>query len=172
MPFLNNLSLLESGYTEIENTLRLLHHILNDSEIKKVVKQSRRAATSKDYYHQHNRLTVSRPAGLADTLDGYRKKDLTIIPKLIAEVYDIVTSGKAYKLNVSASELNLIMRAATIINANEYAITTERQCEKLRTLISVEYPASLLRGWKTSPRTVNNNTIYQFRFRFVNFCSN
>jgi len=38
--------------------------------------------------------------------------------------------------------------------------------------ISVEYPASLLRGWKTSPRTVNNNTIYQFRFRFVNFCSN
>ena len=39
-------------------------------------------------------------------------------------------------------------------------------------LISVEYPASLLRGWKTSPRTVNNNTIYQFRFRFVNFCSN
>src|SRR5450756_1243623 len=25
--------------------------------------------------------------------------------------------------------------------------------------ISVEYPASLLRGWKTSPRTVNNNTI-------------
>jgi len=41
-----------------------------------------------------------------------------------------------------------------------------------RGIISVEYPASLLRGWKTSPRTVNNNTIYQFRFRFVNFCSN
>jgi len=39
-------------------------------------------------------------------------------------------------------------------------------------VLSVEYPASLLRGWKTSPRTVNNNTIYQFRFRFVNFCSN
>src|SRR5665647_662245 len=39
------------------------------------------------------------------------------------------------------------------------------------TFISVEYPASLLRGWKTSPRTINNNTIYQFRFRFVNFCS-
>ena len=36
--------------------------------------------------------------------------------------------------------------------------------------ISVEYPASLPRGWKTSPRTVNNNTIYQFRFLFVNFC--
>ena len=43
---------------------------------------------------------------------------------------------------------------------------------KATAVISVEYPASLLRGWKTSPRTVNNNMIYQFRFRFVNFCSN
>jgi hypothetical protein len=41
-----------------------------------------------------------------------------------------------------------------------------------KNIISVEYPASLLRGWKTSRRTVNNNTIYQFRFRVVNFCSN
>jgi len=26
---------------------------------------------------------------------------------------------------------------------------------------SVEYPASLLQGWKTSPKTVNDNMIYQ-----------
>jgi hypothetical protein len=30
--------------------------------------------------------------------------------------------------------------------------------------ISVEYPASLLRGWKTSQVTVNNNMIHQFHF--------
>ena len=127
--------LLEYDYTEIENTLISLHHILNDSEIKKVIKQSKRAAASKDYYNQHNRVTVSRPSGLADNLDGYRKKDLIIIPKLINEVHDIVSSGDAYKFDVSASELNHIMRAATIINANGFAITTEKQSEKLRTLI-------------------------------------
>lgn len=30
--------------------------------------------------------------------------------------------------------------------------------------ISIEYPASLLREWKTSPVTVNDNMIYQFHF--------
>jgi len=39
-------------------------------------------------------------------------------------------------------------------------------------IISVEYPASLLRGWKTSPVTVNDNMIYQIHFLVVNFCSN
>jgi len=32
-------------------------------------------------------------------------------------------------------------------------------------LISVEYPASLLRRWKTSLVTVNDNIISQFHFR-------
>ena len=39
-------------------------------------------------------------------------------------------------------------------------------------LLSVEYPASLLREWKTSPVTVNDNLIYQVHFLVVNFCSN
>ncbi len=39
-------------------------------------------------------------------------------------------------------------------------------------LISVEYPASLLREWKTSPITVDDNIIYQFHFSVTNFCSN
>ena len=62
--------------------------------------------------------------------------------------------------------------------AAEYVTSSELDTYVLESLLScklddsVEYPASLLRGWKTSPRTVNNNTIYQFRFRFVNFCSN
>ncbi len=38
--------------------------------------------------------------------------------------------------------------------------------------ISVEYPASLLRGWKTSPITVNDNMSSQFHFLIVKSCSN
>ena len=39
------------------------------------------------------------------------------------------------------------------------------------TLISFEYPASLLRGWKLPPVTVDDSIIYQFHFSVVNFCS-
>ena len=39
------------------------------------------------------------------------------------------------------------------------------------TVISVEYPASLLQGWKTFPKTVNDNIIYQVHFLFIDLCS-
>jgi len=32
------------------------------------------------------------------------------------------------------------------------------------TVISFEYPASLLQGWKTFPKTGNDNIIYQVHF--------